>query len=207
MNRPKIATERTLLLMKPDVLQRQIVGEIISRFERKGFKIIGMKMLSATREQVGEHYIADEEYLIETGEKAKNGAIARGEDISSWNSLERGKIIRQRNIDYLTCGPIIAIVLEGFGVVTQVRKVLGGASPADSDIGTIRDDYSLDTYALADYISRSTRTMLHASDSVENADRELKIWFKESELCSDYETGVEKIFYDEGWDHLNEKKK
>ena len=79
----------------------------------------------------------------------------------------------------------------------QVRKVLGGASPADSDIGTIRDDYSLDTYALADYISRSTRTMLHASDSVENAERELKIWFKPNELCNNYETGVEKIFYDE----------
>jgi nucleoside-diphosphate kinase len=205
MNRPKIATERTLLLMKPDVLQRQIVGEIISRFERKGFKIIGMKMLNATREQVGEHYIDDEAYLIETGEKAKKGAEARGEDIKSWNSLERGKIIRQRNIDYLTCGPILAMVLEGFGVVTQVRKVLGSASPADSDIGTIRDDYSLDTYTLADYISRSTRTMLHASDSVENAERELKIWFKESELCSNYETGAEKIFYDEGWDHSDKK--
>ncbi|NMC09327.1 nucleoside-diphosphate kinase, partial [Candidatus Microgenomates bacterium] len=104
MNRPKIATERTLLLMKPDVLQRQIVGEIISRFERKGFKIIGMKMLNATREQVGEHYIDEESYLIETGEKAKKGAEARGEDVKNWNSLERGKIIRQRNIDYLTCG-------------------------------------------------------------------------------------------------------
>lgn len=196
----KIPLERTLLLIKPDVLQRQIVGEILSRFERKGFKITALKMLNATKEQVGQHYADDESYLIETGEKAKKGAEIRGEDISNWNSLERGKIIRQNNINYLTCGPIIAMVLEGFGVVAQVRKVLGSASPADSDIGTIRDDYSLDTYALADYISRSTRTMLHASDSVENAERELKIWFKESELCNNYETGVEKIFYDEGWD-------
>lgn len=200
MQKPQMALERTLILIKPDVLQRQIVGEILTRFERKGFKIIALKMVNATAKQVGEHYIDDDGYLIETGEKAKKGAIARGEDVSKWNSLERGKIIRQRNIDYLTHGPIIAMVLEGFGVVTQVRKVLGGASPADSDIGTIRDDYSLDTYALADYISRSTRTMLHASDSVENAERELKIWFKPDELCNNYETGVEKIFYDEGWD-------
>ncbi len=194
-----MAQERTLVLLKPDVLQRQLVGEILSRFERKGIKMTAIKMLNATKEQVGEHYINEEGYLIETGEKAKKGAIARGEDISNWNSLEQGKKIRQRNINYLTCGPIVAIVFEGFGVISQVRKILGSASPADGDIGTIRDDYSLDTYALADFLDRSTMTMLHASDSVENAERELKIWFKESEICNDYETGVEKIFYDAEW--------
>ncbi len=194
-----MAQERTLVLLKPDVLQRQLVGEILSRFERKGIKMTAIKMLNATKEQVGEHYINEEGYLIETGEKAKKGAIARGEDVSNWNSLEQGKKIRQRNINYLTCGPIVAIVFEGFGVISQVRKILGSASPADGDIGTIRDDYSLDTYALADFLDRSTMTMLHASDSVENAERELKIWFKESEICNDYETGVEKIFYDAEW--------
>ncbi|HHX99287.1 TPA: nucleoside-diphosphate kinase [Candidatus Dojkabacteria bacterium] len=199
MKKPKMAQERTLVLLKPDVLQRQLVGEILTRFERKGIKMTAIKMLNATKEQVGEHYIDEEGYLIETGEKAKKGAIARGEDISNWNSLEQGKKIRQRNINYLTCGPIVAIVFEGFGVITQVRKILGSASPADGDIGTIRDDYSLDTYALADFLDRSTMTMLHASDSVENAERELKIWFKESEICNDYETGVEKIFYDAEW--------
>ncbi|KUK77830.1 MAG: Nucleoside diphosphate kinase [candidate division WS6 bacterium 34_10] len=199
MQVPDIAKERSLLLIKPDVLQRQIVGEILTRFERKGFKIIAMKMLNATKEQVGEHYIDDKDYLIEVGEKAKKGAKARGEDISDWNSLERGEIIRQRNIDYLTCGPIVAMVLEGFGVIKGVRKILGNTSPASGDVGTIRDDYSLDTYQLADYVSRSTRTMIHASDSVENASREIEIWFNESELCDDYETAVEKIFYDKGW--------
>lgn len=193
--------ERSLILIKPDVIQRQIFGEVLSRFERKGFKIVGMRMLNATKEQVAKHYVDEESYLIETGEKAKKGAIARGEDISNWNSLERGKIIRQNNILYLTCGPIIAMVLEGHGVVDGVRKLLGSTSPAAGDVGTIRDDYSFDTFALADYVSRATRTMLHASDSVENAEREIKIWFKEGELCSDYETVAEKIFYDCGWDH------
>ncbi len=194
-----MAQERTLVLIKPDVLQRQLVGEILTRFERKGIKMTAIKMLNATKEQVGEHYIDEESYLIETGEKAKKGAIARGEDVSKWNSLEQGKKIRQRNINYLTCGPIIAIVFEGFGVISQVRKILGSTSPADGDIGTVRDDYSVDTYALADFLDRSTMTMLHASDSVENAERELKIWFKESEICNNYETGVEKIFYDAEW--------
>lgn len=199
MKKPKIAQERTLVLIKPDVLQRQLVGEIITRFERKGIKMTAIKMLNATKEQVGEHYEGEEAYLIETGEKAKKGAMARGEDVSKWNSLEQGKKIRQRNINYLTCGPIVAIVFEGFGVISQVRKILGSTSPAEGDIGTIRNDYSLDTYALADSIDRSTMTMLHASDSVENAERELKIWFKESEICNNYETGVEKIFYDTEW--------
>ena len=194
-----IAKERSLLLIKPDVLQRQIVGEILTRFERKGFKLIAMKMLNATEGQLGEHYFDDEDYLIETGEKAKKGAEERGEDISNWDSLERGKIIRQRNIEYLTCGPIVALVLEGFGVIKGVRKILGSTSPAAGDVGTIRDDYSLDTYQLADFVSRSTRTMIHASDSVDNAEREIRIWFDKDELCDDYETAVEKIFYDEGW--------
>ena len=201
MKKEKVLIERTLLLMKPDVLQRQIVGEILSRFERKGFKIIGMKMLNATKDQMAEHYTDEESYLIETGEKAKKGAELRGEDISNWNSLERGKVIRENNILYLTCGPIIAMVLEGHGVVESVRKLLGSTSPGEGDVGTIRDDYSFDTFALADYVARATRTMIHASDSVENAEREIKIWFKESELCSDYETVAEKIFFDYGWDH------
>lgn len=203
MKKSKIPRERTLILVKPDVVQRQIVGEILSRFERKGFKITGMKMLNATKEQIADHYTAEESYLIETGEKAKKGAIARGEDVSNWNSLEKGKEIRKNNIVYLTCGPIIAMVLEGHGVISGVRKILGSTSPADGDVGTIRDDYSFDTYVLADYISRATRTMLHASDSVENANREIKIWFKENELCDNYETVAEKIFFDFGWDHSN----
>ncbi|HNR53167.1 MAG TPA: nucleoside-diphosphate kinase [Candidatus Dojkabacteria bacterium] len=202
MNRPSIAEERTLILMKPDVLQRQIVGEILSRFERKGFKLVAMKMVNATKEQVGEHYTGDEQYLIETGEKAKKGAQMRGQDVSNWNSLEWGKIIRERNIAYLTCGPILAVVLEGPGVVAGVRKVLGSTSPADGDVGTIRADYSFDSYALADVVARSTRTMLHASDSPENAKREIKIWFKEKEICNNYETVAEKIFYDAGWDNV-----
>lgn len=191
--------EKTLVIFKPDVVQRQIVGELISRFERKGYKIVGMKMVTPSPELVGKHYEDDPKYLESVGEKAKGGAAARGEDISKWNSLERGKRIRDWNIRYLTCGPVLAIVLEGFGIISGVRKMLGSTSPADGDIGTIRSDYSLDCYALADEQGRVTRTMVHASDSVENANREIGLWFSASEI-SNYETAVEKIFYDTGWD-------
>jgi len=190
--------EKTLLIFKPDVLQRQIVGEIISRFERKGFKIVGMKMLVPSRELIGKHYIDDPKYLIETGDNAKKGAEARGEDTSNWDSLERGKWIRESNINYLTCGPVIALVLQGFGVIAGVRKMLGSTSPADGDVGTIRADFSLDSFALADEQGRVTRSMIHASDSVENAQREIGLWFNATEI-SEYETAAEKIFYDVSW--------
>ena len=201
MNRPKLAEERTLILIKPDVIQRQIVGEILTRFERKGYKVIAMKMLNASKGQVGEHYIDDESYLIGTQERARQEAIARGDDMENWDSLKRGKLIREKNIAYLTCGPIIAIVLEGPSVITGVRKLLGSSNPSSSDVGTIRADYSIDSYDLADQVSRSTRTMLHASDSVESAEREIPIWFGKEEICSNYETVAEKIFYDSGWDN------
>lgn len=190
--------EKTLLIFKPDILQRQIVGEIISRFERKGFKIVGMKMSVPSRELIGKHYVDDPKYLIETGDNAKKGAEARGEDTSNWNSLERGKWIRESNINYLTCGPVIAMVLQGFGVIAGVRKMLGSTSPADGDVGTIRADFSLDSFALADEQGRVTRSMIHASDSVENAEREIGLWFNATEI-SEYETAAEKIFYDVSW--------
>ncbi|HCC67862.1 TPA: nucleoside-diphosphate kinase [Patescibacteria group bacterium] len=190
--------ERTLLIFKPDVVQRQITGELISRFEKKGFKIVGMKMVLPTVKQVGEHYIDEEKYLIGVGDKAKKGAIARGEDVTDWNSLKVGEQIRKWNVDYLTCGPVLAIVMEGFNIITGVRKMLGTTSPADADVGTIRMDYSLDCYALADEQARSTRSMIHASDSVESAEREIPLWFKKEELV-DYKTAIEMIFYDAGW--------
>jgi len=190
--------EKTLLIFKPDILQRQIVGEIISRFERKGFKIVGMKMSVPSRELIGKHYTDDPKYLIDTGDRAKISAEARGEDTSNWNSLEKGKWIRESNINYLTCGPVIAMVLQGFGVIAGVRKMLGSTSPADGDVGTIRADFSLDSFALADEQGRVTRSMIHASDSVENAEREIGLWFNATEI-SEYETAAEKIFYDVSW--------
>ena len=190
--------EKSLVVFKPDILQRQIVGEIIGRFERKGFKIVAMKMLIPSRELVGKHYEDMKEYLVETGEKAKKGAVARGEDVSNWDSLARGQWIRESNINYLTCGPVLAMVLQVFGVVTGVRKMLGSTSPADGDVGTIRADFSLDSFALADEQGRVTRSMVHASDSVENAEREIGLWFNATEI-SEYETAAEKIFYDVGW--------
>lgn len=190
--------QKTLTIFKPDVIQRQIVGEILQRFERKGFKIVGLKMLVPSKELVGEHYSGDEAYLTEVGEKTIAFAKERGDKVPEGTPLELGKRIRQWNIDYLTCGPVVAMVLEGPNVIEAVRKIIGRSNPILADVGTIRSDYTTDSYFLADLQGRTTRTMFHASDSVENATREIGLWFDENELV-DYETAIEKILYDAGW--------
>ena len=190
--------QRTLTIFKPDVIQRQIVGEIMQRFERKGFKIVAMKMLVPSPELVGEHYSGDEVYLREVGGKTKAFAKERGDEIPEGTPFEIGQRIRQYNIDYLTCGPVIAMVLEGPNVIESVRKVIGRSNPIVADVGTIRADFTTDSYFLADLQGRTTRTMFHASDSVESAEREIPLWFDGSEIM-EYETAIEKILYDAGW--------
>lgn len=189
--------ERTLVVLKPDVIQRQIIGEVLQRFERKGYKIIGMKMMHVSKELVGEHYIDDNEYHIGIGKKAIEAAKARGEELEI-DPIKVGKQIRQWNMNYLSCGPVVAMVFEGSLVIEGVRKILGKTNPRQADVGTIRSDYTPDSYVLSDMQGRTTRTMIHASDSKESADREIPLWFNEDELF-DYETAVEKILYDAGW--------
>ena len=190
--------ERTLVILKPDVIQRQIVGEILARFEKKGFKIVGMKMVWPSKELVGKHYIDKDEYHKSVGEKTIKSAQDRGEDITGWDALEIGRKVRRYNIEYLSCGPVVAFVLEGNSVIEGVRKFLGSTNPQNSDIGTIRGDFSPDSYFLADLQGRATRTLLHASDSVESAEREIPLWFKKEELY-EYTTAVEYVLYDAGW--------
>lgn len=190
--------EKTLVIFKPDVLQRQIVGELLTRFERKGFKIIGMKLTHPSRELVGEHYAASEDYLIEVGEKSLKSAKEQGEDTWNMTALEIGSQIRQWNIDYLTCGPVVAMVLQGPTIIQSVRNILGSTNPQNADIGTIRGDYSPDSFMLSNAQGRTTRTIVHASDSIESATREIPLWFNEDELF-DYTTGIESILFDAGW--------
>lgn len=190
--------EQTLVLFKPDVLQRQIVGELITRFERKGYKMVAMKIIQPTAEQVGEHYHADKEYLTSMGMKTINNAKEKGEDVSKMVPYEVGAQIRDWNVEYLTCGPVVAMVLQGPHIIEMVRKLVGITNPKQADIGTIRGDYSPDSYTLSDMQGRTTRTVIHASDSVESADREIPLWFEKDEIF-EYEAAIEKILYDTGW--------
>lgn len=173
--------EKTLVLLKPDSVQRGLIGEIISRFERVGLKIIGMKMVYADEKLAGEHYADDEEWYKSVGEKASNAAKKRGVE-EKRTPVEIGMAVRDMLMSYISMSPVIALVLEGHGAVKLVRKLVGDTNPQSSAPGTIRGDYTIDSYALADTSGRPIQNLIHASGEVHEAEREIKLWFKDEEL-------------------------
>lgn len=150
--------ERTLILLKPDCVQRGFIGEIITRFEKVGLKIVGMKMVYCTKELAGKHYF----------------------DVEKRN----GKKVFDNNVKFLTEGPIIAACLEGVSVIEIVRKMVGSTEPRASLPGTIRGDYSHVSYEQADIKNIAAKNLIHASSSKDDAKREIDLWFKKDELHS-----------------------
>lgn len=189
--------ERTLAIIKPDGVQRGLLGEIIGRFERAGLKIAGMKMVWPSEELVGKHYTDDEEYLRSVGEKALMGAKERGAELKE-AALEIGRRVRETNMRYISTGPVLAFVLKGNTAVQTVRNMIGGTNPLSADIGTIRGDLTIDDFTQADEERRSVRNLMHASEDKEEAEREIRLWFPEGELY-EYQTVMDKVLHDPSW--------
>jgi nucleoside-diphosphate kinase len=186
--------ERTLVIIKPDGIQRGLVGEVIDRFERVGLKIVAMKMMMATPDLIEKHYTLDPEWRRVTGEKSIKGYVSKGLTPPSNDPHELTARILKNLVVYLTAGPIVAMVLEGAHAVSVVRKLVGGTEPMMSDVGTIRGDFVLDSYQMSDADGRAVRNVVHASGSVKEANDEIKHWFKPEELM-DYKTIQEGILY------------
>ena len=147
--------QRTFVLVKADGVQRTIIGEILSRFEKAGLKIIGMKMVWVDKEFAKKHY-------------------AEHVDKPFYPGLE----------SLITVGPVVAMVLEGVEAVEQVRKMVGATEPKKAAPGTIRGDYAHVSYGFADEKGIAIKNLVHASDAVETADKEIALWFKEEEMHS-----------------------
>lgn len=137
--------ERTYLMIKPDGVQRGLVGEIIRRYEAKGFTLVGLKMLPVSRELAEQHY-----------------------------GVHKDKPFFKGLVDFITSGPVVAMVWEGEGVVAAARKMIGATNPLSAEPGTIRGDYGVTI----------GRNIIHGSDAVETAQTEISLWFKEEELVS-----------------------
>ena len=137
--------ERTFLAVKPDGVQRAIVGEIIRRFETKGFTLVGLKLMQVSRELAEQHY-----------------------------DVHREKPFFAGLVDFITSGPVVAMVWEGDGVVASARKLIGATNPLTAEPGTIRGDYGVSI----------GRNLIHGSDAVETAQREIALWFRDEELAS-----------------------
>ncbi len=157
MEQTKVKLERTLVLLKPDAVDRGIVGEIIHRFERVGAKMVGMKMLVSDKDTAMKHYTED---------------ITR----------RRGEKVRNMMIEMLTSGPIIAVVFEGIEIIGIVRKLVGVTEPKASAPGTIRGDFTHVSFGYADSKNIPIINLIHASTSPEEAEAEISVWFKPEEL-------------------------
>ena len=186
--------EQTLIILKPDAVQRTLVGEIVGRFERVGLKIVAMKFMRATPEVIERHYLVDPEWREKTGTKIRGNLEKAGEDVSGKTDRELGQVVLDRLTAYIASGPVLAAVLEGAHAIDLTRKLVGGTEPLSSDVGTIRGDYVIDSYSLADGDNRSVRNLVHASSSTEDAAAEIALWFDNSEIL-EYSTVHEGILY------------
>ncbi len=194
--------ERSLVLLKPDAVQRSLIGDIIGRFERTGLKIAGMKMVIATEQQLLDHYNKDDEWYQRKGEGIVEDMKAHNLPVEK-EAIEYGKDIIRNMVTYMTAAPLVAIVMEGNQAVAVVSKLVGTTEPSSSDVGTIRGDYTVDSYSHATIENRGVRNLVHQSESPEEANREIKIWFNDGEI-HDYVTAQERIMYDVNFDGKTE---
>lgn len=158
-NNPNGLLQRTLIVFKPDAVQRGIVGEILSRFERVGLKIVGAKMVNPDNDHYYQHYEGISKMITRRGQKAFD-----------------------LTVQFMTSGPVIAMVLEGVEAVPLVRKMVGSTEPMAADMGTIRGDYAHISFGYADAHDEAVPNLIHASGNPEEAEAEVSYWFKPEEI-------------------------
>lgn len=149
--------EKTLILLKPDAVERGLSGRIIQRVEDAGFKIVGMKMIKADEGKAKEHY---------------------DEDVAK----RRGEHIRKYNVDFITSGPVVAIVVEGVNAIENIRKLCGTTEPKAASPGTIRGDFSHTSYGHSDNEKKVIKNVIHASENTDYAKKEIALWFSPEEI-------------------------
>ena len=194
--------EITFVMIKPDGVQRALVGEIIKRVERVGLKIVALKMLLPTEEQYRKHYNKDNAWFVQKGERAIADRQVAGLPVDK-SAIEYGKDIVAALVKFMTSGPVVAMVLSGNQAVGIVKKLVGGTEPLTSDVGTIRGALTIDSYAMADIDGRAVRNLIHASGSHEEAEAEIKLWFTPKEILN-YRLINEAILYDVNLDGIVE---
>jgi nucleoside-diphosphate kinase len=190
--------ERSLIILKPDAVQRSLMGEIIGRFERKGLKFVAFKFCNPSEEQLFAHYNKDDAWFEKKGTNMVENLKKQGKTPEK-EAIEYGKDIIRAVIKEMQSAPVLAIVVEGGDAIAQVTKLVGTTEPATADIGTIRGDFSIDTYSHTTFEDRSIRNLIHCSDVPAEAEREIALWFKEDEVLS-YTTAQERILYNAHFD-------
>ncbi len=194
----KLHQERTLVILKPDTVQRSLIGEVIRRFERTGLKFTAIKMVMAKKDQLLIHYNKNDEWFLKKGNRIIEDLKGQGLPADK-EAMEYGRGIIDTIIDYMTAAPVIVMILEGNKAVDVVTKIVGTTEPSTSDVGTIRGDYTVDSYGHSSYENRAVRNLIHCSESPAEAEREIEVWFTEDEMMR-YVTAQERIMYDVDFD-------
>jgi nucleoside-diphosphate kinase len=187
--------EKSLVIIKPDGVQRSLIGEVIKRLERVGLKLIALKFQIPTKEQAKAHYTIDPMWVEKAGNKALKALADHGEDTSHTTPLDLGNKILGQLQTYVSSGPVVVMVWQGAHAVDVIRKLVGGTEPRTSDVGTIRGDFVHDSYEISNIEGRSVRNVIHASGTIEEAEQEIQNWFKPEEVIS-YRLVAEEILYD-----------
>jgi len=178
--------EQSVVLIKPDGVKRCLIGEIISRFEKAGLILAACKMVWVDRKLVAKHYGYDDSWFENVGKKVRQFYKEHGmdvkEDFGKLTNHQMGELVQQWNIDYLTEGPVLAMIWEGPGVIEVIRKIVGSTYPLSAPPGTIRGDFAIDSPALSNIEKRSVHNLVHASGTAEEAQLERQLWFREKEI-------------------------
>ena len=171
--------EKTLVLIKPDGMEKRLTGTVLSAFEKHGLKLVAIKMVKAKKRLLSEHY--PDSMALTIGEKTKASYLKKGKEFSH-DPTQFGMGVLKKLRKFIGSAPVIAMVLEGDNAVAKVRSIIGGTEPMTAGEGTIRQTHSDDSYEKADSENRPVKNIVHASGTVEEAEKEVRIWFKEKEL-------------------------
>jgi nucleoside-diphosphate kinase len=182
--------ERTYVMIKPDGVKKGLIGEIIRRFEQRDLKIVALEMFQPTHDQIDNHYPKDEAWIRRVGQKTLGTYEKYGMDamkqLGTADDLEIGTMVRKWLVEFMISAPLVRMVVEGVHAVDMVRKICGATMPYLADMGTIRGDYSADSPAIANMEKRPVMNIVHASETKEEAEHEIKHWFGGREVIFDY---------------------
>lgn len=195
--------EQTLVIVKPDGVQRGLIGEVIKRYELCGLKLVALKMIIPTKELTLKHYSTDPDWAFKTGTKSFEAYKAKGLPIPDKDPVKFAEDIRKKLTEFMSSGPVVVMIWQGMGAVAVVRKITGSTEPLSSVPGTIRGDYTIDSYSAADIDSRAVRNIIHSSGSTKEANAEIPIWFNKKEILS-FRLISEEIIYDVNLDGILE---
>lgn len=182
--------EKTFVMVKPDGVQKGLIGEIIKRMEQRDLKIVALEMFQPTTQQIDNHYPKDKEWITRLGGKtlatyAKYNVDPKKE-LGTDNDFEIGQMVRKWLVEYMTSAPLVRMVVQGLHAVDMVRKIAGVTLPCNADMGTVRGDFSVDSPILGNLEKRAVMNLIHASETPQEAQHEIEFWFGKDKKIFNY---------------------